>query len=127
MTQRLYNFNGGGSNPAIHPNLLPELKQTCPPNGDVNVRLPIDQGSEHKFDIQILQDIRAGFDVLQSDARLYDDEATRNVVDSYFGFLSPIFGPSFELDFVKSMVKMGRIDVKTGSQGMIRRACGAFN
>ncbi|KAM7482249.1 hypothetical protein LguiB_006832 [Lonicera macranthoides] len=128
MTQRLYNFiPGGGSDPAINPNFLQELKSKCPKNGDVNVRLAIDQGSEQTFDSQILQNIRSGFAVLQSDARLYADAATRNVVDSYFGFLNPLFGPSFEADFANSMVKMGRIEVKTGSQGTIRRVCRAFN
>ncbi|CAK9140469.1 unnamed protein product [Ilex paraguariensis] len=127
MTQRLYNFPGGGSDPAINPEFLPELKANCPQNGDVNVRLPIDRGSGQTFDNQILQNIRGGFAVLQSDARLYDDEATRSVVDWYFGLLSPLFGSSFEQDFVSSIVKMGSIGVKTGSQGTIRHVCGAFS
>ncbi|XVE67341.1 hypothetical protein DITRI_Ditri08aG0152700 [Diplodiscus trichospermus] len=128
MTKRLYNFSpGGGSDPAIDPQFLPQLQSVCPQNGDVNVRLPIDQGSEQTFDKQILENIRNGLAVLESDARLYDDERTRSVVDSYFGLLNPMFGPSFEADFVESMVKMGRIGVKTGSQGEIRRVCTVFN
>ncbi|KAK3031533.1 hypothetical protein RJ639_036047 [Escallonia herrerae] len=128
MTKRLYNFSPtGGSDPAINPGFLQELKSTCPQNGNVNVRLPIDRGSGDTFDDQILRNIRSGFAVLQSDARLYEDEATRSVIDSYFGFLSPLFGSSFEADFAESIVKMGSIDVKTGSQGTIRRVCGAFS
>ncbi|KAK8582634.1 hypothetical protein V6N13_069406 [Hibiscus sabdariffa] len=128
MTKRLYNFSpGGGSDPAINPDFLPQLKSICPQNGDVNVRLPMDRGSEGTFDKQILDNVRNGFAVLESDARLYNDDTTRMVVDSYFGFLSPIFGPSFEADFVDSMVKMGQIGVKTGSAGEIRRVCTAFN
>lgn len=76
------------------------------------------------FDINILQNIRTGFAVLQSDAALYQDEVTRSIVDSYFG---PLIGPSFEADFVDSIVRMGRIGVLTGSQGTIRRTCSAFN
>ncbi|KAL8553622.1 hypothetical protein ACS0TY_002072 [Phlomoides rotata] len=125
MNQRLYTFPAnGGSDPSIIPEFLPELKSTCPLNGDVNVRLPIDRGSAQVFDIQILQNIRSGFSVLQSDAALYQDEATRSVVDSYFGAL---IGPSFEADFVNSMVRMGRIGVLTGLQGTIRTTCSAFN
>ncbi|KAK9286585.1 hypothetical protein L1049_014984 [Liquidambar formosana] len=128
MTQRLYKFPpGGGSDPTINLEFLPELKAKCPQNGDVNVRLPIDRGSERIFDNQILRNIRDGFAVLQSDARLYEDQATKNVIDSYFGFLSPIFGPFFETDFVESIVRMGHIGVKTGSRGEIRRVCNAFN
>ncbi|KAL0412705.1 UNVERIFIED_CONTAM: Peroxidase 43 [Sesamum radiatum] len=124
MGQRLYSFPAaGGSDPSINPILLPELKSTCPEKGDVGVRLPIDRGSAETFDIQILQNIRSGFAVLQSDASLYQDEATRSVVDSYF----VPFGPSFEADFAGAMVRMGRIGVLTGSQGTVRRTCAAFN
>ncbi|KAK8567862.1 hypothetical protein V6N13_105810 [Hibiscus sabdariffa] len=128
MTKRLYNFSpAAGSDPAISPDFLPELKSTCPQNGDVNVRLAMDRGSEGTFDKQILDNVRNGFAVLESDARLYDDDTTRMVVDSYFGFLNPMFGSSFEADFVDSIVKMGQIGVKTGSTGEIRRVCTGFN
>lgn len=128
MGQRLYTFSAdGSSDPSINPGFLPELKSTCPQNGDVNVRLPIDRGSPQTFDKGILQNIRSGFAVLQSDANLYLDGATKSVVDSYFGLLSPLLGPSFEADFADSMVKMGRIGVLTGTQGTIRRVCSAFD
>ncbi|KAI3849266.1 hypothetical protein MKX03_001665 [Papaver bracteatum] len=129
MTDRLYNFptEGGGSDPSINPRFLPELKSKCPQNGDVNTRLPMDNGSPLRFDSQILRNIREGFAVLQSDAKLYDDEVTRRIIDSYFGFLSSIFGPFFETDFVNSILKMGSLGVNTGSRGEIRRVCKAFN
>ncbi|XP_040874190.1 peroxidase 43 isoform X1 [Glycine max] len=129
MTRRLYNFfpSGEGSDPAISQNFLPQLKARCPKNGDVNVRLAIDAWSEQKFDINILKNIREGFAVLESDARLNDDIATKNIIDSYFSPFSPMFGPSFEADFVESIVKMGQIGVKTGFLGEVRRVCSAFN
>ncbi|XP_051146972.1 peroxidase 43 [Andrographis paniculata] len=125
MNQRLYHFppDGSGPDPSINPDFLPELMSVCPPDGDVNARLAIDRGGAETFDSQILQNIRNGFAVLRSDAALYQDTDTRGVVDSYFGFLSPFFGPNFEADFAASMVKMGRIGVLTGSQGTIRRVC----
>ncbi|PON50060.1 Peroxidase [Trema orientale] len=131
MTKRLYNFfpGSGGSDPAINPNFLLVLKARCPKNGDVNLRLPIDQGSEQTFDIHIMQNIVNGFAVLESDARLRDDVTTRSIMDSYLGFFSnPAFNrPFFQADFVESMVKMGQIGVKTGFQGEIRRTCSRFN
>ncbi|RDX62852.1 Peroxidase 43 [Mucuna pruriens] len=129
MSRRLYNFfpGGGGSDPDISPNFLPQLKARCPQNGDINVRLGIDEGSEQKFDINILKNIREGFAVLESDARLNDDLATKDVIDSYFSPFAPMFGPSFEADFVESLVKMGQIGVKTGFLGEIRRVCSTFN
>ncbi|WJX21985.1 Peroxidase 43 [Trifolium repens] len=129
MTKRLYNFFpfGGGSDPAISPFFLPQLKERCPQNGDINTRLAIDEGSDKRFDKNILKNIRDGFAVLESDARLNDDIVTRSVIDSYFNPINPIFGPSFENDFVNSIVKMGQIGVKTGSAGNIRRVCSAFH
>ncbi|KAK7328209.1 hypothetical protein VNO77_22311 [Canavalia gladiata] len=130
MKKRLYNFlpGGGGSDPAISPKFLPQLKERCPENGDVNVRLGIDEGSEQRFDINILKNIREGFAVLESDARLNDDMMTKTVIDSYFTPFALLFGPSsFEADFVDSVVRMGQIGVKTGFVGEIRRMCSAFN
>ena len=125
MTKRLYNFfpTGAGTDPAISSKFLPHLKARCPQNGDVNVRLAIDEGSDQKFDKHVLHNIRKGFAVLESDARLNDDHVTKSVIDSYFVAL----GPSFEADFVESIVKMGQIGVKTGFLGEIRRVCSAFN
>lgn len=126
MTKRLYDFlPGNRPDPAIDLSFLEELKAKCPLRGDVNVRIPIDQGSEQTFDIHILQNIRSGFAVLESDARLNDDQTTKNIIDSYIGLLNPLFGSSFEEDFVESMIKMGKIGV-LGFQGNIRRTCTSF-
>lgn len=128
MTNRLYEFTaGGGSDPSINPGFLPELKATCPQNGNPNTRLAMNRGSGQTFGKQILQNIRSGFAVLETDARLYEDAETKRVVDSYFGFFRPFLGPSFEADFAKAMVKMGEIGVLTGSEGEIRRVCSSFN
>ncbi|XP_057994771.1 peroxidase 43 isoform X2 [Hevea brasiliensis] len=78
MPKRLYNFTGhGDSDPAINSQFLPQLKAQCPLNGDVNVRLPLDLSSQFTFDDHIFHNIRNGFAVLASDARLYDDKNTR--------------------------------------------------
>ncbi|KAK3184904.1 hypothetical protein Dsin_032190 [Dipteronia sinensis] len=112
----------GGSDPAINPRFLSELKSLYPENGHVNVRLSIDRGSERTFDKQILQNIKDGFAVLESDSKLNDDIVTKSVIDSYVGFLNPILGPSFEADFVESIVKMGQIGVKTAFGDMSNKS-----
>nr|XP_043623235.1 peroxidase 43-like [Erigeron canadensis] len=129
LMDRLYNFvPGGGPDPSIDPDFLTQLAENCPPNGDVNFRVPIDNDSSDTFDDRILENIRNGFAVLQSDAKLMDDPFTQQILDSYFGFSNQSVQPSFEADFVKSMVKMGRIGVKTSSKrGEIRRVCNTFN
>ncbi len=126
MPKRLYNFTGhGDSDPAINSQFLPQLKAQCPLNGDVNVRLPLDLSSQFTFDDHIFHNIRNGFAVLASDARLYDDKNTRQVLDSYVGFTNR--RPSFKADFAVAMVKLGNIGVKTGSEGEIRRVCNSVN
>ncbi|XP_057975130.1 peroxidase 43 [Malania oleifera] len=128
MTHRLYNFTGrGDADPAISRNFLPKLKATCPNGGDVNVRLPLDPMTGQVLDDQILRNIRAGFAVIESDARLYDDRSTRQLVDFYSGFRNSQFGSPFGSDFARSMVKMGQIGVKTGFKGEIRQVCRSFN
>lgn len=128
LEDRLYNFfPGGGSDPTINPQFLPELQARCPNGGDINVRLPLDRGSERVFDVQILRNIRSGFGAIESDANLYTDASTMAIIDSYLAAMSLFFGPSFESDFTESIVKMGNIGVLTGSEGEIRRVCSSFN
>uniref|UniRef100_A0A0C9RWS7 Peroxidase n=1 Tax=Wollemia nobilis TaxID=56998 RepID=A0A0C9RWS7_9CONI len=124
VTDRLYNFGGRGSaDPTISPEYLTELRGICPKDGDVNVRLALDRGSELTFDKDFLQNVRDGNGVLESDAKMYEDSSTRAYIDSYFGLLGGILGPSFESDFANAMIKMGQIGVKTRSNGKIRRVC----
>ncbi|XP_031248550.1 peroxidase 43-like [Pistacia vera] len=123
MQKRLYNFTpSGGSDPSIDPGFLRELKANCPFNGDPNVKIPLDPVTEFKFDDQVFVNIKNGFAVIASDARLYDDNNTRQILESYIGS-----GQNFLADFAKAMVKMGKIGVKTGSQGEIRRVCSNVN
>ncbi|XP_060198462.1 peroxidase 43-like isoform X1 [Lycium barbarum] len=129
MPKRLYNFTGKlDADPSINPKFLPELRRKCPKNGNINVRISLDNGSERKFDDQILHNIKNGFAVIASDARLYDDNITRAVVDSYLQPQSPNRNSSsFGKDFGLAMVKLGRLEVKTGLLGEIRKVCNSFN
>ena len=130
LQDRLYNFplpgGGRGADPTIPPGFLSELKSRCAP-GDFNTRLPLDRGSGGVFDTSILRNIRNGFAVIGSDAALYNDTATVDVVDSYSGLLSNFFGPYFRQDFADAMVRMGSIGVVTGGAGEVRKVCSKFN
>lgn len=122
MTNRLYAFNSTNEfDPQINPTFLPKLRKMCPKNGDQNARIPMDPDTEGKFDNQIMKNIKKGFAVLASDARLNDDDSTKRAVGFYAG------GSRFGRDFATAMVRMGRIGVKVGSDGEIRRNCSAFN
>ncbi|XP_051123814.1 peroxidase 43 [Andrographis paniculata] len=124
VVDRLYNFTGRNiSDPSINPKFLPVLRRTCPKNGDASVRLQLDPITGNSFDDQVFKNIKKGFSVLASDARLLDDVSTKKAVDFYRGEDDG----SFARDFAAAMVKMGRIGVKNSSQGEIRRACNAVN
>ncbi|KAK4490175.1 hypothetical protein RD792_000832, partial [Penstemon davidsonii] len=132
MSKRLYNFTGQNNSydydPEINPYFLPVLKQKCPKDGDINVRIPLDAETNEKFDDQILRNIKNGKAVIASDARLYDDSITKQVVDSYVDeSIWNIPTSSFLQDFAMAMVKMGRIGVKDDSNGEIRQVCSSFN
>nr|XP_016445800.1 PREDICTED: peroxidase 43-like [Nicotiana tabacum] len=129
MPRRLYNFTGrSDADPTINSKFLPELRSKCPKNGNINFRIPLDNASERKFDDQILHNIKNGFAVIASDARLYDDKITRAVIDSYLQRKKSIpNSPSFARDFGLTMIKLGRLDVKTGLVGEIRKVCNSFN
>lgn len=126
VKDRLYSFPlpGGrtGSDPSIPAAFLSELKARCAP-GDFNTRVPLDRGSQGRFDDSILRNIRAGLVAIASDAALEASNATGALVGAYLGAASA----SFAQDFVGAMIKMGTIGAITGDAGEIRDVCSAFN
>ncbi|TVU51292.1 hypothetical protein EJB05_02703, partial [Eragrostis curvula] len=126
VKDRLYNFPLGagrrGADPSIPAPFLAELKSRCAP-GDLNTRLPLDRGSEARFDDSILRNIRSGQAVIASDAALVAGNATRAIVDAYLGAAAR----RFQKDFADAMVRMGSIGAITGDDGEVRDVCSAFN
>ncbi|KAK6131489.1 hypothetical protein DH2020_034766 [Rehmannia glutinosa] len=59
------------SDPKMNPKMLSEIKNFCPQNRNLDNRLPLDSVTGDKFDDQSLRNIKSGFAVLASDARLY--------------------------------------------------------
>lgn len=124
---RLYNFNSTGSpDPTIDPTFLPTLQSLCPQNGDASRRVGLDNGSENQFDSSFFANLRDGRGVLETDQKLWSDESTRPTVQSYLG-IRGLAGLSFSVEFGRAMVKMGNIEVMTGTNGEIRSVCSAIN
>ncbi|EYU17405.1 hypothetical protein MIMGU_mgv1a025051mg, partial [Erythranthe guttata] len=113
VTDRLYTFVEGvnASDPAISSDLLPSLQSQCPRGANILYRTPLYQVTSTVFDNQSLRNIRSGFFVV-----------TRSVVDMY-----AVEDSTFACDFAAAMVKMGRIGVKTGDSGELRRVYDAAN
>ncbi|XP_015901815.1 peroxidase 25 isoform X1 [Ziziphus jujuba] len=125
---RLFNFTAtGNSDPTINPSFLPQLQALCPQNGDGSKRVALDKDSQSKFDVSFFKNVRDGNAVLESDQRLWGDAATHSIVEKYAGNIRGVFGLRFDFEFRKAMIKMSSIEVKTGSQGEIRKICSKFN
>jgi len=83
----------------------------------------MDPGSMKTFDIGYYRNLLNKKALFQSDAALTTDNYAKslivNIVDGLLG--------DFLLDFALAMEKMGRIMVKTGSEGEIRKHCATVN
>ncbi|XP_010461398.1 PREDICTED: peroxidase 69-like [Camelina sativa] len=121
---RFFNFNGTGQpDPSIDPSFVPLIQARCPQTGGTRVEL--DAGSVDRFDTSFLRNVRSSRVVLQSDLVLWKDTETRVIIERLLGLRRPSL--RFGTEFGKSMVKMSLIEVKTGSDGEIRRVCSAIN
>lgn len=127
FSHRLYNFNSStGADPAIDAAFLPQLRALCPQNGDGSRRVGMDTGSVNRFDNSFFANLRSGRGILESDQNLWNDPSTQKLVQRFLG-LRGLIGLTFNVEFGKSMVKMGNIGVKTGTNGEIRKVCSSFN
>ncbi|XP_043699179.1 peroxidase 25 [Telopea speciosissima] len=125
---RLYNFTTtGNADPSINQVFLGQLQALCPQNDDGSKRVALDKDSQTKFDISYFKNIKDGNGVLESDQRLWEDATTRGIVQNYAGNVRGLLGLRFDIEFPKAMIKMSSIEVKTGTQGEIRKLCSKFN
>ncbi|XAR55521.1 Peroxidase [Bertholletia excelsa] len=123
FSDRLYNFNRrGGTDPTMDQNYIDALKKKCPP-GDSTTLVEMDPGSHRTFDAHYYTLVSKRRGLLQSDAALLKDSAT----NAYVHLQATTAGSTFMEDFAKSMAKMGKIGVLTGSSGEIRKQCSTIN
>ncbi|KAL3515552.1 hypothetical protein ACH5RR_022454 [Cinchona calisaya] len=124
---RMYNFNSSVAvDSSINPSFLSQLQSLCPSNGDATKRVSLDTGSENRFDTSFFANLQNGRGILESDQMLWTDPSTRTVVQRFLG-IRGFLGLTFSVEFVRSMVKMSNIEVKTGTDGEIRKICSAIN
>ncbi|KAG8635243.1 hypothetical protein MANES_16G012900v8 [Manihot esculenta] len=126
FNSRLYNFTGKGTDNDFDPTLdseyVKELKSKCKP-GDQNSLVEMDPGSFRTFDADYYTLVSKRRGLFQSDAALLDNSITK----AYVNLQVATQGSTFLKDFGDSMVKMGRVDVLTGTAGEIRKVCSKVN
>ncbi|KAL9681154.1 hypothetical protein QQ045_012935 [Rhodiola kirilowii] len=125
FTNRLYNFTGvGDQDPALDSEYAANLKsKKCKTLNDNVTFVEMDPGSFRTFDLSYYKLLLKRRGLFQSDAALTTNSNAANLINQILqGSVQ-----SFFAEFARSMEKMGRVGVKTGSTGQIRKVCGKVN
>ncbi|MFS7941193.1 putative peroxidase [Helianthus anomalus] len=117
FTRRLYPTQDA----TMDKTLANTLKGVCPTQ-NTNATTFLDLRSPNVFDNKYFVDLMNKQGILTSDQDLYTDKRTREIVKS-FAVNQTLF---FE-KFVNIMVKMGQMQVLTGTKGEIRNTCNKRN
>ncbi|KAL3699488.1 hypothetical protein R1sor_017510 [Riccia sorocarpa] len=123
LVKRLYNFRGTGkTDPSIPPAFAAQLKSFCPKKTfNDTIIFSLDQVDPLSFESGYYKALQQHLGVFTSDQSLYDDTRTRPLVNQLTS------NPLFQKKFGDAMRAMGRVGVKTGSNGEIRKNCRHVN
>ncbi|CAN0914555.1 Peroxidase 39 [Linum grandiflorum] len=125
FSNRLYNFTGrGDADPALDTNYAANLRsRKCRSIGDNTTKVEMDPGSRNTFDLSYYSLLLKRRGLFESDAALITNSASLQLVDK----IAKGSVEDFYAEFALAMEKMGRVDVKTGSNGEIRKQCALVN
>ena len=125
FSNRLYNFTGKlDQDPALDSEYAQNLKTfKCKSINDNTTLVEMDPGSRKTFDLGYYRQVVKRRGLFTSDSQLLTNSVTKSLVNQFLqGSLE-----NFYAEFAKSMEKMGRNQVKTGTQGEIRKHCAVVN
>ncbi|KAG5596877.1 hypothetical protein H5410_038109, partial [Solanum commersonii] len=126
FSTRLYNFTGvlGTQDPSLDSEYASNLKgKKCKSINDNTTIVEMDPGSFRTFDLSYYKLLLKRRGLFQSDAALTTSATTKSFINQLVkGSLE-----EFNTEFAKAMEKMGKIEVKTGSAGDIRKQCAFVN
>ncbi|XP_041020237.1 peroxidase 5-like [Juglans microcarpa x Juglans regia] len=128
FSTRLYSFNATHpQDPSMDPIFARNLKRKCPrpPQNAGNVNdptVPLDVLTPNRLDNKYYTDLKNRRGILTSDQTLLSSTSTAGIVKN-----NARHGAAWAYKFTAAMVKMGSIDVLTGSQGEIRKNCRVVN
>uniref|UniRef100_A0A3Q7GMA4 Peroxidase n=1 Tax=Solanum lycopersicum TaxID=4081 RepID=A0A3Q7GMA4_SOLLC len=126
FSTRLYNFTGtfGTEDPSLDSEYAANLKANkCKSINDNTTIVEMDPGSFRTFDLSYYKLLLKRRGLFQSDAALTTSTTTKTYIEQLVaGSLK-----EFYAEFAQSMEKMGRIEVKTRSDGEIRKHCAVVN
>lgn len=125
FNNRLYNFTGkGDEDPSLDSLYAANLKKNkCTSANDNTSIVEMDPGSFRTFDLGYYKNVLKRRGLFQSDSALTQNSVTKSLVET----LVSSSEDKFLQGFVAAMEKMGRVEVKTGSVGEIRKNCAVVN
>ncbi|CAL9104173.1 Peroxidase [Musa troglodytarum] len=123
FAKRLYAFGPSSPvDPSFNLAYAQLLMRACPRDVDPTIAVNMDPFTPTVFDNVYYRNLLKGEGLFTSDQVLFSNLLSRPVVKKFAADQSSFFGA-----FAASMVKLGRVGVKTGHQGEIRKDCAAFN
>lgn len=123
FTNRLYGYSSSTpTDPAYNSDYADQLKEACPRNVGPTIAVNMDPVSPITFDNLYYSNLVSGLGLFTSDQVLYTDTTTQPFVTKFANNQKAFFDA-----FVAAMIRLGRLGVKTGNQGEIRKVCTAFN
>ena len=82
----------------------------------------MDPNTPRQFDNVYYQNLQKGQGLFTSDQVLFNDARSKPTVNAW-----ATNSQAFNQAFITAITKLGRVGVKTGNNGNIRRNCDAFN
>ncbi|CAM0952277.1 unnamed protein product [Alopecurus aequalis] len=122
FTGRLYRSSGDTSTSYYSASYARQLMAACPPDVGPTIAVDMDPVTPAVFDNAYYANLAGGLGLFASDQALHDGATSRPAVEG-FARNQTLFFEAFK----KAMVKLGRVGVKSGRQGEVRRDCTAFN
>lgn len=123
FSNRIYSFAPGKPvDPTLNKTYATQLQAMCPKNVDPRVAINMDPITPRAFDNIYYRNLQQGMGLFTSDQVLFTDARSRPTVNAW-----ATNSQAFNKAFIEAMTKLGRVGVKTGRNGNIRRDCGAFN
>ncbi|KAF9607409.1 hypothetical protein IFM89_035547 [Coptis chinensis] len=122
FSKRLFNFTANGdADPSLDTRYANFLRTKCPNPSDPATTVEMDPRSSLSFDSHYYQALTQKQGLFQSDAALLTNIGSARLARQLQN------GNAFMVQFAKSMLKMGAIEVLTGNAGEIRKKCRVVN
>ncbi|KAA8535677.1 hypothetical protein F0562_030680 [Nyssa sinensis] len=123
FSKRIYNFSPKNRiDPTLNLQYALQLRQMCPLNVDPRIAINMDPTTPQTFDNAYFQNLQQGKGLFISDQTLFTDTGSKATVNLFASS-----NAAFNQAFVTAITQLGRVGVKTGNQGEIRRDCTAVN